>query len=84
MTPLLITTSAHPSSTGKRSARPSRNSTWASLELRDRSAGLGEHFFRHVDADDSSGRTHLMGRHEKIETGARSHIDNLLAFGKRS
>ena len=43
-----------------------------------------KHFFGHVDADDFSIETDLIGRDERVEARTRPDVDNPLAFGKRS
>src|SRR6516165_968232 len=40
---------------------------------------LGEHLFRHVDADHLAGRADLAGSDQGVEAGTRSDIDDLLA-----
>src|SRR5215472_13139096 len=74
ITPLLITTSAQPSSTGNSSMIPFRNSTWPRLIAPLLHAF--QHLVGHVDADDAPLGADLSGGDKAIEAAARPEIDH--------
>ena len=76
MTPLEMTTSAQPSSTGSCSANPWRNSTWDSPSDVGGGGGLGEHLGGHVDPDDGTVGSDVVGGDEAVEPGAGADVDH--------